>query len=122
VVPRAETKREYFGRYLGDPTLSEEMASASFGAFNAPGQDSLTLRYLRPALDTLRWIQAERRASMVARWLSGIIGGQTSPEAVAVIDRFLAEHPEFPRDLRLKILQERDDYERTARIRARYAR
>ena len=119
---RADVKRDYFTRYLRDTTLNEEWASASLGAFNASGHEALTLPYLRPALDTLPWIQANRRIFFLGSWLGAFIGGQRSAEALVVVDTYLAENPKLPRDLRLKVLQARDDLERTVRIRAAYGR
>ena len=115
--PTAQTKRAYFTRYFGDSTLNEDWVTASLGAFNDPDQSTLTLEYLRPALDTLQWIQKNRRIFFLGRWLEAFIGGHRSPEALAIVDRFLEEHPELPRDLRQKVLQARDDLERTVRIR-----
>jgi aminopeptidase N len=120
--PNAETKRRYFDRYFADSTLNEDWVTASLGAFNVAEQSTLTLPYLRPALDTLSWVQKNRRIFFLGRWLDAFIGGQRSPEALAEVDRFLAEHPELPRDLRLKVLQTRDDLERTVRIRQAFAR
>jgi aminopeptidase N len=114
----AAVKREYFNRYLRDTTLNEEWASASLGAFNSSGHEALTLPYLRPALDTLPWIQANRRIFFLGSWLGAFIGGQQSAEALAVVDKYLADNPQLPRDLRLKVLQARDDLERTVRIRS----
>src|SRR4029077_20675749 len=59
--PTAETKQAYFARYFADSTLNEDWASGSLGAFNALDHDRLTLPFLRPALDSLRFIQANRR-------------------------------------------------------------
>jgi len=120
--PRAETKRAYFTRYFSDQQLNEDWVTASMGAFNVSDQGMLTLPYLRPALDTLPWVQQNRRIFFLGNWLGGFIGGQRSPEALAEVDKYLAEHPDLPRDLRLKVLQSRDDLERTVRIRAAYAR
>jgi aminopeptidase N len=120
--PRAEVKREYFDRYFRDTTLNEDWATASLRAFNDPDQSALTLRYLTPALDSLPWIQRNRRIFYLGSWLGGFIGGQRSPDALAAIDAFLARRPKLPLDLRQKILQTRDDLERTVRIRSRYAR
>jgi aminopeptidase N len=120
--PRAETKRAYFDRYFKDASLNEDWVTASLGAFNAPEQSALTLRYLRPALDTLPWVQKNRRIFFLGSWLNAFIGGQRSADALAELDKYLAEHPELPRDLRLKVLQARDDLERTVRIRAAFAR
>ena len=119
--PRAETKRVYFDRYFKDASLNEDWVTASLGAFNAPDHSALTLRYLRPALDTLSWVQKNRRIFFLGSWLNAFIGGQRSAEALAEVDRYLAEHPELPRDLRQKVLQVRDDLDRTVRIRAAFA-
>lgn len=117
----AQTKREYFTRYFRDTTLNEDWATASLRAFNASSQSTLTLPYLVPALDSLPWIQRNRRIFYLGNWLGGFIGGQRSPEALKEIDAMLARSPKLPLDLRQKILQNRDDLERTVRIRAKFA-
>ena len=119
--PRAEVKHEYFDRYFRDTTLNEDWATASLRAFNTPDQSSLTLRYLTPALDSLPWIQRNRRIFYLGSWLGGYIGGQRSAEALKTIDSFLATHPTLPLDLKQKILQTRDDLERTVKIREKFA-
>ncbi len=101
--------------------LNEDWATASLRSFNNSDQSSLTLPYLVPALDSLPWIQKNRRIFFLGTWLGGFIGGQQSADALAAIDAFLAHRPNLPIDLRQKILQTRDDLERTVRIRARYA-
>ena len=121
-VARQDVKRLYFDRYFRDSTLNEDWASASLGAFNASNQSALTLPFLRPALDTLPWIQANRRIFFLGSWLGAFIGGQRSQEALGAVDRYLADHPDLPRDLKLKVLQARDDLERTVRIRTRFSR
>ena len=120
--PDSAVKRDYFIRYFRDSTLNEDWVTASLGAFNDPDQSSLTLPWLRPALDTLPWVQKHRRIFFLGRWLDAFIGGHRSPEALAVVDRFLAESPALPRDLRQKVLQTRDDLERTVRIRRAFPR
>ncbi|HJQ21014.1 MAG TPA: M1 family aminopeptidase [Gemmatimonadaceae bacterium] len=121
-VPTTETKLAYFTRYLSDSTLNEEWVTASLGAFNAGEQGVLTLPYLRPALDTLSWVQKNRRIFFLGSWLNAFIGGQRTPAALDVVDAYLREHPDLPRDLRQKVLQSRDDLERTTRIRAAFVR
>jgi aminopeptidase N len=115
--PTATTKRGYFTRYFGDPTLNEEWVSASLGAFNSLAAQELTHPYLRPALDTLPWIQQNRRIFFLGAWLEAFLSGQTSPEALAVVDQFLREQPALPRDLREKVLQSADELRRTVAIR-----
>ncbi|HEX5724890.1 MAG TPA: M1 family aminopeptidase, partial [Longimicrobiaceae bacterium] len=117
-VPTAEAKAEYFRRYLDDPQLNEEWVTASLGAFNDPDHAHLTLPYLRPALDRLEWVRDNRRIFFLPRWINAFVGGHAGREALAVVDRFLAERPELPVDIRRKVLQARDELERTVRVRA----
>jgi aminopeptidase N len=119
--PDSATKRAYFERYLGDSTLNEEWVTASLRAFNDPDQSALTLPYVGPAIDSLPWIQRNRRIFFLGSWLNAFVGGQRSASALGVIDDYLASHPKLPVDLRQKILQTRDELERTVRIRRRYA-
>ncbi|MES3034766.1 MAG: hypothetical protein V4813_12280 [Gemmatimonadota bacterium] len=70
-----------------------------------------------PSLDTLPWIQKNRRIFFLGAWLGAAIGGQQSPEALSELDAWLASHPALGADLRRKVLQARDELERTVRIR-----
>lgn len=115
--PDSATKHTYFTRYLSDPTLNEDWATASLGAFNELNQQQLTLAYLKPALDTLPWLQHNRRIFFVGSWLDGFLGGQTSAEALGIVRSFLAERTALGGDLRAKILQTVDELERTVAIR-----
>ena len=111
------TKDPQAPRFFADRDLNEEWASASLGAFNLPDQESLTRPYLVPALDSLPWVQRNRRIFFLGAWLSAFLQGQRSPEALALVERFLREHPALPADLRQKVLQSADELERTVRIR-----
>jgi aminopeptidase N len=119
--PTVETKRSYFDRYVRDSTLNEEWVTSSLRAFNDPDQRQLTIPFLVPALDTLPWIQRNRRIFFLGSWLSAFIGGQRDQSALDLIDRFLHDHGTLPIDLRRKILQSRDELERTVKIRSAYA-
>jgi aminopeptidase N len=118
--PDGATKREYFERYFADSTLNEDWATASLDAFNAPESRAGTLPYLRPALDSLAWIQRHRRIFYLGSWLNAFHDGQVGPEALSVVRTFLAERPDLAPDLRSKVLQAADELERTVRIRARF--
>ena len=115
--PEAGTKREYFRRYFSDTTLNEDWVTASLDPFNSVRQSELSRPYLVPALDSLRWIQANRRIFFLGAWLSSFLEGQTSVEALLAVERFLKDHPELPRDLREKVLQAQDELTRTVRVR-----
>ncbi|HEX8693959.1 MAG TPA: M1 family aminopeptidase [Longimicrobium sp.] len=110
-------KEAYFRRYLDDPRLNEEWVTASLGAFNDPAHAALTRGYLRPALDRLQWIRDNRRIFFLPRWINAFAGGHTSAEALAIVDRFLAERADLPPDIRRKVLQARDELERTVAVR-----
>jgi aminopeptidase N len=115
-----DAKDRYFVRYFADAALNEDWATGSLGAFNAIEHQVLTLRFLRPALDSLPFIQANRRIFFLGSWLGAFLGGQTSAAASDVVRRFLADHPGLPRDLRRKVLQSADELERTVGIRRRW--
>ncbi|MFL5578675.1 MAG: M1 family metallopeptidase [Gemmatimonadaceae bacterium] len=117
----AESKAEYFRRYFADRSLNEDWATASLGAFNAPNQQALTLPYLVPALDSLPWVQRNRRIFYLGSWLDAFVSGQTSPEAAARVDAFLAAHPSLAPDLRSKLLQSADELRRAVAIRRAWA-
>jgi aminopeptidase N len=116
----AATKRDYFTRYFADSALNEDWATGSLEAFTPIEQVDLTLPYLRPALDSLRFIQSHRRIFFLGSWLGAFLGGQTSPAALETVRAFLAAHPDLPIDLKQKVLQVGDELERTVRIRRRW--
>jgi aminopeptidase N len=116
-TPDAAVKQDYFRRYLEDPTLNEEWVSASLSAFNDPDQTALTEPFLRPSLDRLMWIRAHRRIFFLPGWINAFVRGQESEGALAVVDRLLAEQAALPIDVRRKVLEARDELERTVAIR-----
>ncbi len=118
--PDSATKREYFDRYLNDESLNEDWATSSLEAFHAAGHGTLTLPFLRPALDTLPWIQRNRRIFFLGSWLSAFIASRDDEPALAIVRQYLAE-VDLADDLRLKVLQSADELERTVRIRSRFA-
>jgi len=113
----AEVKKDYFRRYFADESLNEDWVTASLDGFNSVRQSELTRPYLIPALDSLRWIQANRRIFFLGSWLTSFLDGQTSAESLTAVDRFLSDHVDLPRDLREKTLQAEDELARTVRIR-----
>lgn len=116
--PTSAVKSEYFRRYFDDRALNEAWVSESLGAFNTVGQGTLTLPFLRPALDRLEWIRQNRRIFFLPGWIDTFIGGQVDPRALAVVDGFLAEKTALPIDVRRKILMARDELALTVGIRA----
>ena len=118
--PDSATKARYFAQYFSDRSLNEDWVTASLRAFNDPVHEAMTRRYLRPALDSLPWIQRNRRIFFLGSWISAFVDGQRSASALRLMDDMLAAHDELASDLRQKVLQSRDDLERTVAIRAAF--
>ena len=117
----AGTKREFFRRYFSDSTLNEDWVTASLEAFNAIEAQTLTREYLPAALDSLGWIQKNRRIFFLGAWLGAFLDGQTSEEALLIVQSFLQSRTTLPQDLRSKVLQAADELERTVRIRRAFS-
>jgi aminopeptidase N len=115
-TPDSATKARYFAEYFS-PDLNEDWVTSSLDAFNASSAEQLTLPFLRSALDSLPWIQQNRRIFFVGSWVNAFVGGQSSPEALQLVRSFLSERTNLAADLRAKILQATDELERTIRIR-----
>jgi aminopeptidase N len=115
--PDSAIKAHYWARYFGDRDLNEDWVTASLRAFNDPERDDLTRRYLVPALDSLPWIQQNRRIFFLGNWVSATLDGQRSAQSLDAVDDMLRRRTALPRDLREKILQSRDELERTVAIR-----
>ncbi|MEO8337663.1 MAG: M1 family aminopeptidase [bacterium] len=115
--PDSAIKARYWARYFGDKELNEDWVTASLRAFHDPEQDDSTRQYLVPALDSLPWIQQNRRIFFLGNWVSATLDGQRSAEALTAVDDMLRRRTTLPRDLREKILQSRDELERTVEIR-----
>src|SRR5262245_43757514 len=106
------TKRRYFDDYLGvspnGRAVPEDWIEASLAVFNSTNQSSLTLPYLKPALEALPQVKRERKIFFTLAWLNAFIGGQRSREALDQVQEFLkANRPD--RDLELKVLEVRSE-------------
>lgn len=117
--PDAANKKQYFEGYLHDPARPEDWVEISLGAFNYWNQPELTLPYLRPALDALPQVKRERKIFFVLGWLNAFVGGQQSPQAQSQVNDYL-KAAALDKDLRLKILEVKDELDRTVKIREKY--
>ncbi|MGE5322008.1 MAG: M1 family metallopeptidase [Actinomycetota bacterium] len=117
--PDAAAKKKYFDDYLHDATRPEDWVSMSLGAFNYWNQPELTLPYLRPALDALPEVKRDRKIFFLLAWLNAFIGGQQSAEAQEQVNDFL-NTAQLDNDLRLKVLEVKDELDRTVKIQEKY--
>jgi aminopeptidase N len=120
--PDPAVKAAYFARYFADRALNEEWVTASLAAFVAPGHEALARPYLAPALDSLAWVQRNRRIFFLGSWLDAMVASQTEAGALREVEGFLARHPTLPADLRRKVLQAADELRRTVAVREAWAR
>jgi aminopeptidase N len=116
----AATKRRYFNDYLNNRATPEDWVEGSLAAFNSLNQSSLTLPYLKPALESLPQVKRERKIFFTLAWLNAFIGGQQNQQALDQVREFLLAN-RLDRDLELKVLEVMDELERTVTIRAKFA-
>ena len=118
-VGTPENKSRYFEEYLKDGAQPEDFVTASLSAFNAWNQEALTLPYVARALHALPLVKRQRKIFFLGSWLSSFVASHKSAEAQQAVEAFLAQKNLDP-DLRLKVLEVKDDLDRTLRIRARW--
>ncbi len=118
-IATPENKAKYFEEYLRDNAVQEDFVTASLGSFNAWNQESLTVPYVGRALAALPTIKRQRKIFFVNGWLASFVASHTAAEARSAVDAFLAQKDLDP-DLRLKVLEVKDDLDRTIRIRSRW--
>ncbi len=116
----AENKAKFWNDFVNKNDISESWIEAAFGPFNNIRHAEVTLPYLERALKELPNHKRNRKIFFVNGWLGAFIGGQRSEEALAIINKFLADNPDLDRDLRLKILENSDIIERAVKIRKKY--
>ena len=121
-IATAENKAKYWNDFVNNKEISESWIEAAFGPFNSVRHADLTLRYLELALKELPNHKRSRKIFFVNGWLSAFIGGQRSEEALAIVNKFLADNPNLDKDLRLKILENVDLIERAVKIRSKYGK
>jgi len=119
-TPTAESKKSYWQRFLVKDDPPEQWTQGSLSWFHWAGQEHLTLPYLKPALEQVDWVKANRRIFFMPAWLDAFINGHSSREALDIVDAFLAER-QLSTDIKKKLLQSRDGLFRAVRIREAFA-
>ena len=121
--PDAAVKQSYFNQYLlpaeSPGVKSEDWLTDSLWPFNNWNETSLTEPYVRRALDQLPQIKRDRKIFFLGAWLGAFLTDQTSAAAETAVQQWLAQ-PNIDPDLRLKVMENNDELQRTIRIRQRY--
>lgn len=113
-----QTRDEFF--YSLQDEGNRQIESWVLGALDAlhhPLRRQVSEHYLLPSLELLQEIQVTGDIFFPARWLEASLGNYNSMTAAATVRNFLAERPDYNRQLRLKILQAADDLFRAERLR-----
>ncbi len=121
-IATTENKQKFFAEFIGNKEISESYIETAFAPFNATRQTDLTLPFLENALKELPNLKRSRKIFFVNGWLSAFIGGQKSEQALAIVNKFLADNLNLDKDLRLKILEVADGLERAVKIRKQFAK
>lgn len=104
------TVRDAFFESLRDPANRERepWVLEALGYLHHPLVAERSERYILPSLQMLKEIKATGDIFFPGSWISATLAGHRSPEARATVEKFLEEHPDYPADLKLKILQAAD--------------
>jgi aminopeptidase N len=121
-IGTADAKAKYFRDFMTNKEISESWIEAAFVPFNSARHSDLTLPYLETALAELPNLKRTRKIFFVNGWLGAFLGGQKSEEALATVNKFLADNPNLDKDMRLKILENADNLERAVKIRGKYGK
>lgn len=111
------TRRALFERLRQvEQRRQESWVLDAVALMNHPLRATDAIPQIRPSLDLVEEIQQTGDIFFPLRWMNAVLDGHHSPEAAAIVERFLAEHPNYPPRLRGKMLQAADGLTRAARI------
>jgi aminopeptidase N len=110
--------REAFFEGLRDPANREKEPWVLAGLANLhhPLRREHGVRFILPSLELLEEIQRTGDIFFPARWTAATLGAHNSREAAAEVRAFLKSRPDYPHQLRLKVLQSADPVFRAAEI------
>ncbi|PXY01193.1 aminopeptidase [Marinifilum breve] len=105
----AEVRKEFFESLKNEENRQiERWALEGLGYLNHPLREQEALSYLPQALELLQEIQVTGDIFFPYNWLSTSYRGHQSKEAGDITRKFLEERPDYPENLKLKILQTAD--------------
>ncbi len=109
VQPEKADRDRFFNQLLNAQNREHEpWVDRAMTFLNHPFQQKESLEYIRPALDALLEIQQTGDIFFPKSWLDNLLKGHGSPEAGTIVKQFLTDHPDYPEDLKMKILQSAD--------------
>jgi aminopeptidase N len=109
-VSQDTSARDAFFGSLRDPANRERepWVLEALGYLHHPSVAESSEKYILPSLEMLEEIKSTGDIFFPGSWISTTLEGHSSPEARATVEKFLDDHPGYPADLKLKILQAAD--------------
>jgi len=109
-VQPVKADRDFFFKQLlkAQNREHEPWVDRAMTFLNHPFRQKESIKYIRPALDALLEIQQTGDIFFPKSWLDNLLKGHNSPEAGTIVRQFLTDHPNYPEDLKMKILQSAD--------------
>jgi aminopeptidase N len=107
--PEKAERDRFFQSLLQEENREHEpWVDQAMAFLNHPQRQQDALEYIRPALGELQEIQRTGDIFFPKSWLDNLLKGHNSKEAAAIVRQFLADHPDYPESLKMKILQSAD--------------
>jgi len=106
-----KAERDLFFKQLMKPEMRnhEPWTIEALGYLNHPLREAESEAYILPGLNILEEIRATGDIFFPLDWLNALLSGHFSPQAAKTVRTFLKTHPNYPPDLRMKILQAADN-------------
>ncbi len=113
-----DSERDLFFQSLKNPVNREHERWVITGLnyLNHPLRSNYSIKYLYESLELLQEIQLTGDIFFPKQWLDAIMGGYQSKEANEIVNQFLQSHPDYPENLKGKILQSADFIRRSQLI------
>ncbi|WP_090260609.1 M1 family metallopeptidase [Roseivirga pacifica] len=87
---------------------TESWVLSALNYLHHPLRKTESVKYIKPSLELLQGIQVTGDIFFPKRWLDANLGGHSSDEAIATVEDFLKENPNYNKQLKMKIQQSAD--------------
>jgi len=109
VQPEKDNRDRFFKQLLKAQNREHEpWVDRSMAFLNHPYRQKESLEYIRPALEALIEIQQTGDIFFPKSWLDSLLKGHSSSDVGTIVKQFLTDHPNYPENLKMKILQSAD--------------
>lgn len=104
-----KTRDQFFNSLMDEKNREKEpWVITAVHYLNHPLRVQSSLKYISPSLNVLQELQITGDIFFPAQWLNATFSGHSSIEAVTEINIFLNKNPDYPENLKNKILQSTD--------------